>query len=188
MIKVAALRYGILPTLVVISILLSGNPLLPAFHVYTIFPSAAFAQQIPGSAATATPATTSPTGEATITPASEIGKTMRPSSIVLMNIEDLRATDRTGDAEVDPNSLQVSSVLNDEESGHVIQYTPAAMGYAGIAYEADKNYDLSNAQRVVFFVKGQNGGENVTFAAVGRNEETYAALHNTNGCFGSPLN
>ena len=36
------------------------------------------------------------------------------------------------------------------------------MGFAGIAYKADKNYDLSNAQRVVFFAKGQNGGENVT--------------------------
>ena len=89
-----------------------------------------------------------------------------------MNIEDMRATDRTGDAEVDPNSLTISSDFSDEESAHTIQYTPAALGFAGIAYEADKNYDLSNAQRVVFFAKGQNGGENVTFAAVGRNENT----------------
>ena len=112
---------------------------------------------------------------ATITPASEIGKTIRPSSIVLMNIEDMRATDRTGDAEVDPNSLKISSAFSDEESAHTIQYTPAALGFAGIAYEADKNYDLSNAQRVVFFAKGQNGGENVTFGS-GRQKRKYSCI------------
>ena len=104
-----------------------------------------------------------------------------------MNIEDLRATDKTGDAEADPNSLKISSAFNDEESGHTIKYTPAAIGFAGIAYKADKNYDLSNAQRVVFFAKGQNGGENVTFAVVGRNENT-ATFNNTDETLGSAFN
>ncbi|MGI8833196.1 MAG: hypothetical protein ACR2IS_11245, partial [Nitrososphaeraceae archaeon] len=144
-------------------------------------------QQIPGSEPTTTPTSASSTAAATITPASEIGKTIRPSSIVLMNIEDLRATDRTGDAEADPNSLIISSDFADEESAHTIQYTPAALGFAGIAYEADKNYDLSSAQRVVFFAKGQNGGENVTFAAVGRNENT-AVFNDTAETFGSAFN
>jgi hypothetical protein len=147
----------------------------------------AFGQQIPASGPTTTPTSVSSTTAATITPASEIGKTVRPSSIVLMNIEDLRATDTTGDAEVDPNSLKISSDFSDEESAHTIQYTPAALGFAGIAYQADKNYDLSTAQRVVFFAKGQNGGENVTFAAVGRNENT-AVFNDTAETFGSAFN
>ena len=169
------------------SLLLSANAVLPVSHVYNFLPITAFGQQIPGSASTTTPTTASPTAAATITPASEIGKTIRPSSIVLMNIEDMRATDRTGDAEVDPNSLKISSAFSDEESAHTIQYTPAALGFAGIAYQADKNYDLSNSQRVVFFAKGQNGGENVTFAAVGRNEDT-GVSNDTAGTFGSAFN
>jgi hypothetical protein len=165
---------------------MSANAVLPLSHVYNFLPMPASGQPIPGSEPTTTPTSASSIAAA-ITPASEIGKTVRPSSIVLMNIEDLRATDRTGDAEVDPNSLTISSDFSDEESAHTIQYTPAALGFAGIAYEADKNYDLSTAQRVVFFAKGQNGGENVTFAAVGRNEDT-AVSNNTAETFGSAFN
>ena len=153
---------------------------MPISRTHDISSMIAFGQQLPGSI----PATTE---AATVTPASEIGTTIRPSSIVLMNIEDLRATDKTGDAEANPNSLIVSSALNDEENGHIIQYTPASIGFAGIAYKADKNYDLSNAQRVVFFAKGQNGGENVTFAAVGRNENT-TTFNNTDETLGSAFN
>src|SRR5262245_47018592 len=120
------------------SLLMLTNTLLPASPAHDISPMIAFAQQLPGSIPTTTEA-------ATTTPASEIGTTIRPSSIVLMNIEDLRATDRTGDAEANPDSLKISSAFYDEDSGHTIQYTPAALGFAGIAYKADKNYDLSNA-------------------------------------------
>ena len=183
MVKRTVLHYVTLSVLPFFSLLLLTNTLLPVSHVHNISPISASAQQPPGSIPTTTPTTEA----ATVTPASEIGTTMRPSSIVLMNIEDLRATDKTGDAEADPNSLKISSAFNDEESGHTIQYTPAAMGFAGIAYKADKNYDLSNAQRVVFFAKGQNGGENVTFAAVGRNENT-AAFNNTDETLGSAFN
>ena len=187
MMKGLVLSQGTLIILLFFSLLLSANAVLPVSHVYNFLPITVFGQQIPGSAPTTTPTSASPTAAATITPASEIGKTIRPSSIVLMNIEDMRATDRTGDAEVDPNSLKISSAFSDEESAHTIQYTPAALGFAGIAYEADKNYDLSNAQRVVFFAKGQNGGENVTFAAVGRNENT-AVSNDTAETFGSAFN
>ena len=187
MIKVTVLRYSTLSMLVFFALLLSGNALLPASHIYSTLPVIAFGQQIPGLPATTSPTAASSSTAATLTPASEIGKTVRPSSIVLMNIEDLRATDKTGDAEVEPNSLKISSAFIDEESAHEIQYTPAELGFAGIAYEADKNYDLSNAQRVVFFAKGLNGGENVTFAAVGRNENT-VALNNTDGTFGGAFN
>jgi hypothetical protein len=187
MIEGTVLSHGTLIILLFFSLLLSANAASRVSHVYNVFPITAFGQQIPGSDPPTTPTSASPIAAATITPASEIGKTVRPSSIVLMNIEDLRATDRTGDAEVDPNSLKISSAFADEESAHTIQYTPAALGFAGIAYEADKNYDLSNAQRVVFFAKGQNGGENVTFAAVGRNENT-GGFDNTSETLDSAFN
>ena len=166
---------------------MSANAVLPVSHVYNLLPMTASGQQIPGSEPTTSPTSPSSTAGATITPVSEIGKTIRPSSIVLMNIEDMRATDRTGDAEVDPNSLTISSDFSDEESAHTIQYAHAALGFAGIAYEADKNYDLSAAQRVVFFAKGQNGGENVTFGAVGRNDNT-AISNDTAETLGSAFN
>jgi hypothetical protein len=187
MIKRTVLSHGTLTILLFFSLLLSANAVLPISHVFNFLPMTASGQQIPGSEPTTTPTSASSTAGPTITPASEIGKTIRPSSIVLMNIEDLRATDRTGDAAVDPNSLKISSDFADEESAHTIQYTPAALGFAGIAYEADKNYDLSTAQRVVFFAKGQSGGENVTFAAVGRNENT-AVFNDTAESFGSAFN
>ena len=180
MVKRTVYSFVTLSVMLFFSSLLITNTLLPISRTHDISPMIAFGQQLPGSI----PATTE---AATVTPASEIGTTIRPSSIVLMNIEDLRATDRTGDAEANPNSLIVSSALNDEENGHIIQYTPASIGFAGIAYKADKNYDLSNAQRVVFFAKGQNGGENVTFAAVGRNENT-ATFNNTDETLGSAFN
>ena len=180
MVKRTVFSYATLSVLLFFSLLLLTNTLLPISRAQDISSMIAFAQQPPGSIPETTEA-------ATVTPASEIGTTIRPSSIVLMNIEDLRATDKTGDAEADPNSLIVSSVFSDEENGHIIQYTPASIGFAGIAYKADKNYDLSNAQRVVFFAKGQNGGENVTFAAVGRNENT-AGFNNTDETLGSAFN
>jgi hypothetical protein len=172
--------YVILSMILFFSPLLLTNTLSPLIREHDISSKIAFAQLPPEPI----PATTE---AATMTPASEIGTTIRPSSIVLMNIEDLRATDKTGDAEVDPNSLKINSTFSDEENGHIIQYTPASLGFAGIAYKADKNYDLSNAQRVVFFAKGQNGGENVTFAAVGRNTNA-AGFNNTDETLGSAFN
>ena len=178
--KRTAYSYVTLSVMLFFFSLLLTNALSPLSREHYISSKIAFAQLPPEPI----PATTE---AATVTPASEIGTTIRPSSIVLMNIEDLRATDKTGDAEVDPNSLKISSTFGDEENGHIIQYTPASLGFAGIAYKADKNYDLSNAQRVVFFAKGQNGGENVTFAAVGRNTNA-AGFNNTDETLGSAFN
>ena len=110
MVKRTVLRYVTLSVLLFFSLLLLTNTLLPVSHVHNLSPISASAQQLPGSIPTTTPTTEA----ATVTPASEIGTTTRPSSIVLMNIEDLRATDKTGDAEADPNSLKISSAFNDE--------------------------------------------------------------------------
>ena len=47
------------------------------------------------------------------------------------------------------------------------EYTPGGMGKAGIAYRNDK-LDLEGYQRIVFFARGQHGGEEVSFTAIGR--------------------
>ena len=92
-----------------------------------------------------------------------VDETIKPSSIVLMNIEYLPIKEKAGDAESNPNSLQLVSQNVGEECCYKIQYTPGPIGKAGIAYKADKNYDLAGTKRVVFFAMGEKGGEKVSF-------------------------
>jgi hypothetical protein len=49
----------------------------------------------------------------------------------------------------------------------MIEFTPRGKGYAGGAFLADKIYDFSEAKRVVFFVMGEKGGEEVVFSFAG---------------------
>jgi len=49
-----------------------------------------------------------------------------------------------------------------------IEYTPSGDNKAGVAYIYDK-LDLKSYQRIVFFAKGQQSGEEVSFIAIGRN-------------------
>jgi hypothetical protein len=95
-------------------------------------------------------------------------KTMKPSSIVLMNVEWLKTAEVSGDAETNPASLVVTAESVDEECCYIVRYTPGSIGKAGLAYVADKSYDLSNANRVVFSAKGEKGGETIRFAIAGR--------------------
>jgi hypothetical protein len=97
-----------------------------------------------------------------------VGKTVRPSSIVLMNIEWLETKEKAGDAETNPDALKIFSEFADEECCYVVQYTPKAAGKAGLAYKAVPGYDLTDSKRVVFFAKGQQGGEKVSFAVAGK--------------------
>jgi hypothetical protein len=100
-----------------------------------------------------------------------LDETIRPSSIVLMNIEFLPTKEKAGDAESNPNSLQLATQNVGEECCYKIQYTPGPIGKAGIAYKADKNYDLAGAKRVVFFAMGERGGEKVSFLAAGKDAD-----------------
>ena len=43
------------------------------------------------------------------------------------------------------------------------------MGKAGFSYNFGKPVDLSGAQRLVFFAKGQKGGETLTIFSIGKN-------------------
>ena len=103
---------------------------------------------------------------AQLTPVVE--STERPSSIVLLNIEWLKSAELAGDAAVQPESIKINSIPQDEDCCYVIQYTPGPIGKAGLAYKAPDDFDLSRADRVVFFAKGENGGENVRFLAAGK--------------------
>ena len=49
-----------------------------------------------------------------------------------------------------------------------IQYIPGPTGKAGVAYKTAQTLDLSGAKRVVFFAKGELGGENVAFVVAGK--------------------
>ncbi|MGB8034655.1 MAG: hypothetical protein WCF03_12635, partial [Nitrososphaeraceae archaeon] len=50
-----------------------------------------------------------------------------------------------------------------------ITYTPGPQGWAGIAFKSNRLLDLSAAGRIIFFAKGNMGGENVAFVGVGKN-------------------
>jgi hypothetical protein len=49
---------------------------------------------------------------------------------------------------------------------------PGPIGKAGAAYKSTHVLDLSGAQRVVFFARGEFGGENVAFLAIGKSSNT----------------
>ncbi|MGC2575516.1 MAG: hypothetical protein WA364_28755, partial [Candidatus Nitrosopolaris sp.] len=53
-----------------------------------------------------------------------------------------------------------------------IKYIPGPIGKAGVAYKSAQILDLTGAQRIVFFAKGQLGGENVAFVAIGKPSNT----------------
>lgn len=50
----------------------------------------------------------------------------------------------------------------------MIEYNPGPKGTAGVAYTADKVYDFSEATRAVIFVRGESGGEKISFGLVGK--------------------
>jgi hypothetical protein len=91
----------------------------------------------------------------------------------IRNVEHFNSTDRSGDAETQPNSLKINldSMTPDGNCDHceLITYTPGQHGWASIAFKSNKPLDLSAAGRIVFFAKGNIGGENVAFVAAGKN-------------------
>lgn len=77
---------------------------------------------------------------------------------------------REDDAKVISN-LQIDSETLDPDDNcefcTKVIYTPGKVGQAAIAYEVEK-VDLTLSKRIVFFAKGQRGGEQVTFLAAGK--------------------
>ena len=95
-------------------------------------------------------------------------------SFPLRNVEDFKLMDRAGDAENSSTSLTTNTnVLTADgncEICQLITFTPGPSGKAGIAYRSNNALDLTGAQRIVFFAKGELGGENLAFVAIGKDK------------------
>jgi hypothetical protein len=104
---------------------------------------------------------------------SALSSNSQSGSFPIRNIEHFNSTDRAGDAETQPISLKITSNIMTPDGNcehcELITYTPGRQGWAGIAFKSNKVLDLSAAGRVVFFAKGNIGGENISFVAVGKN-------------------
>ena len=87
-----------------------------------------------------------------------------------INLEHTSAIVRGGEAKfyarlkIDKDFMDVSKSC---DHCNKVEYTPSGDNKAGIAYSYDK-LDLKGYQRIVFFAKGQQGGEVVSFIAIGR--------------------
>jgi hypothetical protein len=92
-------------------------------------------------------------------------------SIQLAYVEHSANLIREGDAK-SPSEFKINSESlepddNCEFCTEVI-YNPGKEGVAAVAYQVDK-MDLTLSKRIVFFAKGQNGGEQLSFVAGGKN-------------------
>lgn len=94
----------------------------------------------------------------------------RSDPIQLAYVEHIPNVLREVDAKVTSN-LQIDSETLDPDDNcefcTKVIYTPGKEGLAAIAYELDK-VDLTLSKRVVFFAKGQKGGEQIAFLAAGK--------------------
>ncbi len=99
----------------------------------------------------------------------------------IRNIEMSKFLDKAGDAMSRSGSfaqsyLQISSTAMTADGNcemcQFIKYMPGPIGKAGVAYTPVQTLDLTGTQRIVFFAKGQLGGENVAFVAIGKPSTT----------------
>jgi hypothetical protein len=105
----------------------------------------------------------------------------------IRNIETSPLLDKAGDAvsttgNPAQSNLKISSHAMTADGNcemcQFIQYIPGPTGKAGVAYKSAQTLDLSGAHRIVFFAKGELGGENVAFVAIGKPSYTSPVLPN----------
>lgn len=87
-----------------------------------------------------------------------------------IHVEDSPSVERGGDAKFYSRLIIDNEFVDDMNSCHLcnkIEYTPGEKGKAGIAY-MNNQLDLRGYQRIVFFARGQHGGEVVSFIAIGK--------------------
>ena len=92
------------------------------------------------------------------------------STVVASDIEDTAIMEVQGEAKVKPK-LTVDNDFVDPEN-HCdfctrIELGPGKGHKTGIAYRYD-NLDWNDSKRIVFFARGEKGGENITFLAAGK--------------------
>jgi hypothetical protein len=96
-------------------------------------------------------------------------------NVEAVNVEDTDTVDRAGDAKlfysliIDNNFIDPS---NNCDFCNKIVYSPGEYGKAGIAYR-NENLDLKDYHRIVFFARGQQGGEVISFISLGKSDRNY---------------
>lgn len=94
----------------------------------------------------------------------------------IRDIETSTILDKAGDAvsrsgNLPQPYLQISHTMTPDgacEMCQFIKYSPGPIGMAGVAYASAQPVDLNGAKRIVFFAKGELGGEQVAFVAMGK--------------------
>jgi len=84
-------------------------------------------------------------------------------------VEHFKLQERAGDANLMISPDFVDPSIHCEFCPR-IEYTPGQMGKSGVAYKSDKPLDLTGAKSVVFFARGEKGGEKVSFVQAGRDD------------------
>jgi hypothetical protein len=97
------------------------------------------------------------------------------STVVASDVEDTAMTEVQGEANVKPR-LTIDNDFVDPEN-HCdfcsrIEYEPGKEHKAGVAYRND-TLDWNDTKRIVFFAKGEKGGENVSFLAAGKSTDDF---------------
>ena len=91
------------------------------------------------------------------------------SQFPIRNVEFSTSLDKAGDPlQVSTGAMTVAGC----EICQFVKYMPGPIGKAGVAYKSAQTLDLSGAHRIVFFAKGELGGENVSFVAIGKPSNT----------------
>ena len=85
----------------------------------------------------------------------------------LRSIENSRSINHVGDSSLNATSGNVAS-NGGCEMCTLVKYVPGTTGIAGISFKSSTPQDLTGATRIVFFVKGELGGENLKFVALGK--------------------
>jgi K319-like protein len=88
------------------------------------------------------------------------------SQFLIRNVQFYSSLDKAGD----PVQITIGPTTADGncEICSFIKYIPGPTGKAGVAYRSAQTLDLTSAKRIVFFAKGELGGENVAFVAAGK--------------------
>ena len=79
--------------------------------------------------------------------------------------EIFKGREKAGDAAAGSNYLAMQDEFVDDENHCefciAVEYKPGPQGKALVAFKADKPYDLSEASKLTFIARGENGGESI---------------------------
>lgn len=89
---------------------------------------------------------------------------------------------RDGDAAAGPLVVQIDPGIVDEHCEYCfkINYSPYLAGKAGIAWKTALPLDVQNAQRMVFWAKGEYGGEQIRVMILGKPNGTSTSVQDEN--------